>query len=154
MGKLFIKEFHENSSLWYFKTSIIPLNKEDLIIDKFIDEKQNLILKFSAVEDKRKIFPAVIDIIYDSINEKITYHNCSICKEEGCSHYFSILNYAYNFLTTEDIKKNAVKVFRSTLLDYHEYWQQLEINGKIELKDLFNIKTDKIRNLKLIRCLG
>ncbi len=145
MGRLFIKEFHENSSLWYFKTSIIPLEKDDIIIDKLLDENQNLILKFYAQTNKKKIFPAVIDIIYDSINEKITYHHCSICKEEDCSHYFTILNYAYNYLTTENIKKNAVKIFRSNLLEYNEFWQQVEINGKIEIKNLYNIKTDKIR---------
>ena len=145
MGKLFIKEYHENSSLWYFKTSIIPLKKEDIIIDKFIDEKHNIILKFFPSDDKKKLFPATLDIIYDSKNKVITYHNCSICNNEDCPHYFSILEYAYNFLTIEDVTKDAVKMFRSSLLEYHEYWQQLEINGKIEVKDLYNPKTNKVR---------
>ena len=145
MERLFAKEFHEHSSLWYFKTSIIPLEENDLKIDKYLDEKQNLIMKFSAVNKKKKIFPAIINIIYNLMEEKIVSHRCSLCNNELCSHYFPVLSYAHQFFDMAKAKENSVKIFRANLLDYNELWQKVEINGKIEIRDLYEKASDKVR---------
>ncbi len=149
MAKLFGKEYHENSNSWFFKSSLIRLMKDDMIFKDYLDENKNVVFRFEAVPAKRYTFSAKLEILYDKKNEKIINHSCSECDDKECRHYLSIIKYAYNFLSTDILEKSSVQTYHTSLLDYNEFWQRTVLNAKIEISDIYNNKTDKIRfNMK------
>ena len=149
MARLFGKEYHENSNSWFFKSSLIRLMKDDLIYKDYLDENKNVVFRFEAVPAKKYTFPAKMEILYDKKNEKIITHSCSECDDKECRHYLSIIKYAYNFLSTDVLEKSSVQTYHTSLLDYNEFWQRTVLNAKIEISDIYNNKTDKIRfNMK------
>lgn len=143
MARLFGKEYHEHSNSWYFKSTITPLQKNDVSYKKFLDETGNAVFRFES-QNRRK-FPADLEITYDKRQHKIIAHKCSLCDVEVCSHYLSILNYAYYNLSTDILEKNVVQTYQTKMLSYNEYWQRVVLNAIIEISDIFNRKTDKIR---------
>ncbi len=145
MARLFGTEYHEHSNSWYFKSSVLKLKKDDLIFKYYLDEKKNVIFKFEAIPEKSHIFSPKIDISYDKKNARILTHSCTECGEDDCKHYLSILYYAYNYLPTDMLEKKAVQTYHTKLLDYNEYWQRVILNAKIEIGDIYNNNTDKIR---------
>ncbi len=149
MARLFGKEYHENSNSWFFKSSLIRLMKDDIIYKDYLDENKNVVFRFEAVPAKKYTFSAKLEIIYDKKSEKIINHSCSECDDKECRHYLSIIKYAYNFLSTEILEKSTVQTYHTSLLDYNEFWQRTVLNAKIEISDIYNNKTDKIRfNMK------
>jgi len=149
MARLFGKEYHENSNSWFFKSSLIRLMKDDLIYKNYLDENKNVVFRFEAVPAKKYTFPAKMEILYDKKNEKIINHSCSECDDKECRHYLSIIKYAYNFLSTDMLEKSSIQTYHTSLLDYNEFWQRTVLNAKIEISDIYNNKTDKVRfNMK------
>jgi len=149
MARLFGKEYHEHSNSWFFKSSLIRLMKDDLTYKDYLDENKNVVISFEAIPAKKYIFPAKIEILYNKEEEKIVKHSCSECDDKECRHYLSIIKYAYNFLSSDLLEKRTVQTYHTSLLDYNEYWQRTVLNAKIEISDIYNSKTDKIRfNMK------
>ncbi|MCK5051654.1 MAG: DEAD/DEAH box helicase, partial [Candidatus Cloacimonetes bacterium] len=149
MARLFGKEYHENSNSWFFKSSLIRLMKDDMIYKDYLDENKNVVFRFEAVPAKKYTFSAKLEILYDKKSEKIINHSCSECDDKECRHYLSIIKYAYNFLSTDILEKSSVQTYHTSLLDYNEFWQRTVLNAKIEISDIYNNKTDKIRfNMK------
>ncbi|MDP8200938.1 MAG: DEAD/DEAH box helicase [Candidatus Tenebribacter burtonii] len=145
MARLFGKEYHENSNSWFFKSSLIRLMKDDLIFNNYLDENKNVVFRFEAVPAKKYTFPAKLEILYNKKNGKILDYSCSECDDKECRHYLSIIKYAYNFLSTDMLEKSSVQTYYTSLLDYNEFWQRTVLNAKIEISDIYNNKTDKIR---------
>ena len=145
MARLFGTEYHEHSNSWYFKSTVLKLQYRDLVFKKYLDEKQDVIFKFEAISKKQNVFSAKVEIVYNKKNRKITRHFCSECKIDECKHYLSILSYAYNYLSTEMLEQEVVQAYHTRLLEYNEYWQRIVLNAKIEIGDIFNNNTDKIR---------
>ncbi len=145
MARLFGKEYHEHSNSWFFKSSLIRLMKDELIYKDYLDENKNVVFRFEAIPAKKYIFSVKFEILYDKKNEKIINHSCSECDDKECRHYLSIIKYAYNFLSTDMLEKNTVQTYHTSLLDYNEFWQRTVLNAKIEISDIYNNKTDKLR---------
>ena len=145
MARLFGTEYHEHSNSWFFKSSVIKFVKNDLLYRKYLDENKNMIFKFEAVQEKLHVFTPKVEITYNRKKEIIIKHVCSECGEDDCKHYLSILNYAYNYLSTDMLEKKAVQTYHARLLNYNEYWQRVVLNAKIEIGDIYNDNTDKIR---------
>jgi len=143
MARLFGKEYHEHSNSWYFKSTITPLQKNEITYKKFLDETGNAVFRFES--QSRRKFPADVEITYDKKRNKIIDHKCSRCEDEQCMHYLSILNYAYHNLSTDILEKNVVQTYQTKMLSHNEYWQRVVLNAIIEISDIFNHKTDKIR---------
>ncbi len=123
--------------------------KDDLIHTDYLDEDNNVVFRFEAIPTKKNTFSAKLEILYDKKSEKIIGHTCSECEDKECRHYLSIIKYAYNFLSTEMLEKSSVQTYHTSLLDYNEFWQRTVLNAKIEISDIYNNKTDKIRfNMK------
>jgi len=143
MAKLFGGEYHEHSNSWYFKSTIINLKKDDLTYKKYLDENENVVFDFTS--ENRKIFSAKVEIVYDKNNKIILNQKCSECSEEFCKHFLSVINYSYKYLTTDILEKSVIQTYQTKLLDYNEYWQRVVLNAKIEVANIFNQETDKIR---------
>jgi len=149
MARLFGKEYHEHSNSWFFKSSLIRLMKDDLVFTDYLDENKNVVLRFEAIPAKKYIFSAKLEILYDKKSEEIVDHSCSECDDKECRHYLSIIKFANNFLSTDILEKSTVQTYHTSLLDFNEFWQRTVLNAKIEISDIYNNKTDKIRfNLK------
>lgn len=145
MARLFGWEYHEHSNSWYFKSSVIRLEREDISMKRYRDEQGNVVLEFRTVGDKARIFPLEMKYIYDQKKQRIKDWQCFTCRENNCRHFLSIINYAYHHLTTEQIIDNTIQTYDSDLLEYDEFWQQLVLNARIEISDIFNNQNDKIR---------
>jgi len=145
MARLFGKEYHEHSNSWFFKSSLIRLMKSDLTFTNYLDENKYVVFRFEAVPAKKYIFPPKLEVIYDRKKEKVLDHSCSECDDNECRHYLSIIKYAYNFLSTDMLDRSSVQTYHTSLLDYNEFWQRTVLNAKIEISDIYNNKTDKIR---------
>jgi len=145
MARFFGKEYHEHSNSWFFKSSVIRLHYRELVFKKFLDEKNNVILKFEAVPKRKNVFSVKVDITYNKTGNYISEHICSECGTESCKHYMSVLNYAYNFLSTEILEEEVVQTYQAKLLEYNEFWQRVVLNAKIEIGDIYDKNTDKIR---------
>ncbi|MCD4796953.1 MAG: DEAD/DEAH box helicase family protein [Candidatus Cloacimonetes bacterium] len=145
MARLFGLEYHELSNSWFFKSSVIKLKKEDIIYRKYLDEVKNVIFKFEAISEKKKKFFPKVEITYNKKQKKIIQHFCSECGEEDCRHYLSIINYSYNFLSTDLLKEQVVQTYHTKFLKYNEYWQRTVLNAKIEIESIYDNNTDKIR---------
>ena len=143
MAKLFGGEYHEHSNSWYFKSTIINLKKDDLTYKKYLDENENVVFDFTS--ENRKIFSAKVEIVYDKTNKKILSQKCSECSEEFCKHFLSVINYSYKYLFTDILEKSVIQTYQTKWLDYNEYWQRVVLNAKIEIANIFNQETDKIR---------
>ncbi|MBN1948790.1 MAG: ATP-dependent helicase [Candidatus Cloacimonetes bacterium] len=144
MARLFGKEFHEHSNTWYFKSVIREFAKEDLIFRKYLDEKGQVLFRFSARGETQN-FPARLDIVYSREKQAIISHHCSEDGEEICRHYLSVLNHAYRNYSTEILEQDVVQTYQTKLLEYNEYWQKTVLNGRIEIGDIYNLKNNKIR---------
>ncbi len=145
MARLFGLEYHELSNSWFFKSSVIKLKKEDIIYRKYLDEVKNVIFKFEAIPGKKTKFSPKVEITYNKKQKKIIQHFCSECGEEDCRHYLSILNYTYNFLSTDLLDEQVVQTYHTKFLKYNEYWQRTVLNAKIEIESIYDNNTDKIR---------
>ncbi|MBN2460198.1 MAG: ATP-dependent helicase [Candidatus Cloacimonetes bacterium] len=163
MARLFGREYHEHSNTWYFRSIIADLKKEEVRLKRYLDENGNVIFKFEAEPGKSRVFGVKMEIVYDQENQQIISHSCSEHGTENCNHYLSIINYAYNFLTTDLLESKVVQTYQTRLLEYNEYWQRIALAGKIEIADIFNQQTDKIRfyvksyqpiNIRLISLLA
>ena len=98
-----------------------------------------------ASEGNESKFLQKIEIIYDKKRRKIVQHTCSDCGKEDCRHYLTVLNYAYNYLSTDILEQQVVQTYQTRILEYNEFWQQVVLNSRIEISDVFNKKNDKIR---------
>ncbi|HHE37577.1 MAG TPA: ATP-dependent helicase [Candidatus Cloacimonetes bacterium] len=145
MGRLFGLEYHEHSNSWFFKSSILNLNIDEIKYKKFLDENKNIVFQFEAGKIQKKYFPNKIEIIYNQDQNRILSHHCSECGAEICRHYLSIINYAYKYLSTDILMRNVIQTYQNRLLEYNEYWQRIVINANIEIADIFSNNTDKIR---------
>jgi SNF2 family DNA or RNA helicase len=145
MARLFGKEYHEHSNSWFFKSSVTRLQLRELNFKKFLDENRNVIFQFEAVPERQNVFPAKLDIIYDKAKQVIREHTCSECGSDTCKHYLSLLNYTYHYLSTDLLDEVVVQTYQSKLLDYNEFWQRVVLNAKIEIGDIYDKTTDKIR---------
>ena len=143
MARLFGKEFHGHSNSWFFKSSIIHLKNNELTSQNYLNENGNIVFKFEP--NSTKYFDVKIEIIYDKNAHKILQHRCSKCGKEECKHYLSVLNYAYKFLSTEILDEKIIQTYHSNLLNYNEFWQRTVLNAKIEIADIYNQSSDKIR---------
>ncbi|MBT3754860.1 MAG: ATP-dependent helicase, partial [Candidatus Cloacimonetes bacterium] len=145
MAKLFGKEYHEHSNSWFFKSSLIRLMKDDLVYTHYLDEDNNVVFRFEAIPKKKYTFSPKLEILYDKKSETIIDHTCSECEDDECRHYLSIIKFAYNFLSTDILERSSVQTYHTSLLDFNEFWQRSVLNAKIEVSDIYNNKTDKIR---------
>ena len=145
MAKLFGKEYHEHSNSWFFKSSVIRLAGGELNFKKYLDERQNVIFQFEAVLPRQNVFSAKVDIVYSKKERQILEHHCSECGRDACRHFLSVVNYAYQHLATEMLDQNVVQTYQTRLLDYNEYWQRIVLNARIEIGDIYDESTDKIR---------
>lgn len=145
MSRLFGKEYHEQSSAWYFKNVVIKLDREDLIVNTYLDERNQIIFSFEAPADKFQFFPAKIRVNYSPETQSINSHVCSDCRDDNCNHYLSILNYAYQYLTTDMLTSKMVHAYQGSLLGFNEQWQQVLLNSYISIADIYNTEEDKIR---------
>lgn len=145
MAKLFGKDYHEHSNSWFFKSSVIKLGYKELLYRHYFDEHGNVVFRFKAVESRKNLFSNKIELVYDPHKEKISYHYCSECGRDDCKHYLSILYYAYHFINSDVLKKDSVQTYHNQMMQYNEYWQRIILNAKIEISDIYNSDSDKIR---------
>lgn len=145
MAKLFGKEYHEHSNSWYFKNIIINLKKNDLIYRKFLDENKNLIFLFESTQEEFNKFPVKLEIAYNPEKRKVVSHKCSEDGFDVCKHYLSVLNYCYNYLSTDILEHRELQTYQTKLMRYNEYWQRVTLNSRIEISDIYNRQNDKIR---------
>ena len=145
MARLFGSEYHEHSNSWYYQSSIYKLEQKDIEIKKYLDEQNNLVMEFRTISDKGRLFPLNLRINYNAETRMINKWVCHTCGQPLCRHFLSIIDFAYNNLTIEELLINTVQTYDSELLLYNEYWQQIVLNGKIEISDIYNNQNDKIR---------
>ncbi len=145
MARLFGNEYHELSNSWYFKSSVIHLKKTDISYQHYLDENNNVIIKFEPKHKIQKIITSKLEIVYDREKRKILSHTCSDCGGDKCKHYLSILDYSYKYLSSEMLEKNVIQTYHAKLLNYNEYWQRTVLNARIEIGDIYSHETDKIR---------
>lgn len=145
MARLFGKEYHEHSNTWYFKSSAKNFDRSDLTYTKYLDEHGNVVITFRASDRRKIIFPAKVKIIYNKDTREIPSHQCSICKKNDlCSHFLTVINYAYKYLSTDILDNNVIQTYQTNLLSYNEYWQRVLLNSYIQIENIYDT-TDKIR---------
>lgn len=146
MARLFSKDYHERSNSWYFNHVVIGLDKDDLLHWKYVDENDLIHLRFFPAPDKKKQFPAAVDIVYNPSTAIIEAHKCSVCTdEEACRHYLSVLRFAYFNLKTDIFEGPIVETcFGNALRADEEILRSLDKTA-IALEGVFNPETDKIR---------
>ncbi|MCD6181842.1 MAG: DEAD/DEAH box helicase [Candidatus Cloacimonetes bacterium] len=145
MARLFSKEYHEHSNSWHFRSLVIPLPKDSLVFTQFLDEKGNAVLRFRAADNAPNPFPVKLEILYNREDRTILAHHCSECQQDVCRHYLTLLHYAYHHLSTDLLDVPIVQTYQTRLLRVNEYWQRIVLNGHIEIADIYNQKTNKIR---------
>ena len=143
MAKIFGREYHEQSNSWHFRSSITEYAKDDIILRFNKDEQENNVLIFTPKE-KNPFNKWKVTIVYDLKKRRIKSHKCSICGEDVCEHYMTILNYGYKYYSTDIFEKSTIQTFQTQMMAYNEFWQQVTMNAKIYVSDIFNA-TDKIR---------
>ena len=145
MARLFGREFHEHSNSWYYQSSVYKLGKSDLDFKKYLDEQGKVIMEFKTIGEKVRLFPLNLKITYNLEDKSISNWKCFTCGQPVCRHFLSIIDYAYHNMTVEELMINAVQTYDSELLEYDEYWQQIAINARIEVSDIYNNQHNKIR---------
>ncbi|MDD2331079.1 MAG: DEAD/DEAH box helicase [Candidatus Cloacimonetes bacterium] len=146
MARLFSKDFHLRSDTWFFNQVIIPLEKEDLLFWKSIDEEDHIHLRFFPTPEKRDLFCNSLDLEYDPQTERIISHKCSECDtDENCRHYLSLLRFAYHHLTTEIFAEEVVETCFGKLLVSTPEWLDRLSGPKIWLEGIYTPETDKVR---------
>ncbi len=146
MAKLFSKDYHEKSSTWFFNHVIIPLDRDDVLYWKSIDERERYHLHFFPANDAIELFCKSVDITYDPSTEKIESHDCTECgTDENCRHYLSLLRYAYTYLNTDVLKGDIVETCFGNVLKAEEKWLLSQRDRFIQIEGIFNPETDKIR---------
>lgn len=152
MARLFRKEYHEVSNTWTFKEKQFNLNNGDLSYQITLNEKGHCIIRFRAKSASKALFSSFL-IIYDRRREKVISHKCGVCSANGaaageaaiCSHYLSVIDYAYKYLSTDILSGVDKMVYTGNILKYDEYHQSEAINGKIILQRVFDSREDKVR---------
>lgn len=146
MAKLFGKDYHEKSSTWFFNHVIIPLERDDILFWKSIDEKDRIHLHFFPATGKGEFFSRFVDITYIPESKLIEKHECSECgTDENCRHYLSILRYAYNFLATDIFHQDIVETCFGNVLRADEKWLNKHREISIGIEGIYNPDSDKIR---------
>ncbi|MEA1973097.1 MAG: SNF2-related protein, partial [Candidatus Cloacimonadota bacterium] len=143
MAKIFGREYHELSNSWHFRSSITEYEKDDIVLRFNKDEQDNNVLIFSPKE-KNPFNKWKVTIVYDLKKRRIKDHKCSICGEDICEHYMTVLNFGYKNYSTSIFEKNTIQTFQTQLMSFNEFWQQVTLNAKIYLSDIYN-NSDKIR---------
>ncbi len=146
MARLFRKEYHQYSNTWTYKKAIFETTPEDLFYWKYRDEQGNVIFHFNADRERQPRLALDIKIVYDPIEEEIKEHSCRECiSNESCEHYFTVLDYSYKYLSTDMIDGSERVTYQKNMLNFNEYWEKLILQSEIEVSDIYNPKTDKIR---------
>jgi SNF2 family DNA or RNA helicase len=146
MARLFRKEFHQYSNTWTFKKAVHETSVDDLFYWKYKDENGNIIFHFNSDMERLPRFPLSVKIKYNHTNEEILEHTCRECPgNDSCDHYYTVLNYAYNFLSTDVIDGKERVTYQNNVLTFNEYWEKLILESEIEISDIFDPTSDKIR---------
>ncbi|MDD2229221.1 MAG: DEAD/DEAH box helicase [Candidatus Cloacimonetes bacterium] len=146
MARLFIKDYSDKSTSWYFNHAVIALENGDLWYWKSLDESGNYHLRFFPIPAKHQYFCEHVDIVYNPVSELITSHQCSECHEDdSCRHYLSILRYAYLYLSTAIFETEVVETCGGNALSGDETWQNTARTAKLYIEGIYNPETDKIR---------
>jgi SNF2 family DNA or RNA helicase len=145
MARLFGKEYHEHSNSWHFKSIITRFSENDIEYKKYLDEDGNYIFKMEAVPQIKNSFPAILEILLDKNDLHVINHSCSECGKEICSHFLSIVNFGYHFLSSDILSEPTIQTYQTKILNYNEYWQRIVLNAKIEISEIYNPQSDKIR---------
>ncbi len=152
MARLFGKEYHKISNTWYFKDMILILSKDELLYQLYKNEQGNVIFRFFAISHKKKHFPHDLFIVYDPDTCEVIEFNCNSCLKQtaenieiGCSHYISVINYCFQYLSSDIINYAHTTLYTNNLLVYNELWQSGSINGKIYIENIYNKDNSTIR---------
>ncbi len=147
MARLFGKEYHEISNSWLFKGLSIPFNKGDLLYQAAKNEKGYFVIRFFSAKPNRIKFPSDIVITYDPQKNKIINSSCHCCHKDNhqCLHYISVIEYAYNYLSSDFEQDADLCFFQNSLLAYNSWWQSTVMNAKIQIEGLYTKESNKIR---------
>lgn len=147
MAKLFGSDYHEHSNTWYFKEKIETYEDDEISYEVTKDESGKYIFRFliNPIYDKQQSIR--LKILYNPLNNKIEDHECSICDNDLCKHYLSILQYAYLKMSSNILEQRFIVAYQSTLTTYNEFWQSIKLNSKIIIQDLMDNTTDKVKIL-------
>jgi len=146
MARLFSKDYHEESTSWYFNHAVIALDNGDLWFWKTLDEEGNYRLRFFPIPAKQEYFSEYVDVVYNPETELIVSHKCSQCEgEEPCRHYLSLLRYAYMYLSTSIFDTEVVETCDGNSLRGNEQWLNKAQHDKLQIEGIFNPDTDKVR---------
>jgi len=146
MARLFAKDYHDKSTSWYFNHAVIALDNGDLWFWKSLDEAGNYVLRFFPVPEKKEYFSDFLDVVFDPESETIVSHECSQCHDDdNCRHYFSVLRYAYLYLSTDIFAHEVVQTCDGDALSAEEAWLDTAASAKLYLEGIYNPDTDKVR---------
>lgn len=146
MARLFAKDYSDKSTSWYFNHAVIALENGDLWFWKSRDEAGHYVLRFFPVPEKQEYFCEHLDLVYNPDTESILSHECSQCHDDdNCRHYFSVLRYAYLYLSTDIFAQEVVETCDGSALTADESWLNAASRAKIYLEGIYNPETDKIR---------
>lgn len=146
MARLFSKDFHEQSSTWYFNHAIIVLDAGDLEFWRSVDEAGMYHFRFFPTEEVKPHFSQHLDIVYDPQKEIILSHDCAECGDSKiCRHYLSLLRYGYYHLKTDVFESPAVETCVRSDLRVSEDWSQILDKACLEIEGLYDPQSDKIR---------
>lgn len=144
MAKLFGSDYHEHSNTWYFKDMVENYCKDEISWDIEKNETNQFIFTFK-INNLYDHSHNTVKIIYDQNAGKIIQESCSVCTKDLCKHYLSVLNYAYQHLSTNLMKQNFIITHQTSFNDFNEYWQKIKLNASIHIQDIFDKNSDKIR---------
>ncbi|MCD4827908.1 MAG: DEAD/DEAH box helicase [Candidatus Cloacimonetes bacterium] len=144
MARLFGAEYHEHSNTWYYRSNVKPLDRGALTYTRFRDQNGRDIITFAATKGYQSSLPGHVVVIYNPQTHIIESHHCESCSEDVCSHFLTVVQYAYQFLSTDDIDGNAVQTFQTNLLQVNEFWQRILLNARILVSKLYDT-TDRVR---------
>ncbi len=146
MARLFAKDYHDKSTSWYFNHAVIALDNGDLWFWKSLDEAGNYVLRFFPVPEKKEYFSDYLDVVFDPESETIVSHECSQCHDDdNCRHFFSVLRYAYLYLSTDIFSHEVVQTCDGDALSAEEAWLDTAASAKLYLEGIYNPDTDKVR---------
>ncbi|MDP8231976.1 MAG: DEAD/DEAH box helicase [Candidatus Zophobacter franzmannii] len=146
MARLFRKEFHQYSNTWTFKKAVQETTIEDLFYWKYKDEKGNVIFQFNSDIERLPRMKLSVRIVYNAADEVILDYTCQECPgTKDCPHYFTVLKYAYEHLSTDIIDGSERTTYQKNVLTFNEYWEKLILESEIEVSDIFDPRSDKIR---------
>ncbi len=145
MARLFGSDYHEHSNTWYFKEQVEVYSQKDITYEISKDETGKYKFLFSIKPVYNPLNTVNIKLKYNTATRKIEDQSCSLCSDNMCKHFLSVLNYAYSNLSTELLTKDFVVTYQASFSNYNEYWQKIKLNTKIIIQDLFDQSTDKFK---------